>query len=194
MIRGKLLNVGGGPTRTIPQVYVGCDQKLLDIDPEVHPDVCMDARDLGKLDKKFSVIYCSHTLEHFHHHDVPSILSGFMHILEDDGFAHIEVPDLEYTVRHMLENGKDIMDVFYYAGTIAIKYHDVLFGWQKMIKHQGVDFYAHKTGFSKKSLSGVLRSAGFRKVLVATDYVGNLKAFAFKKNPGKKLLRELGCL
>lgn len=194
MIHGKLLNVGGGPTRTIPQVYVKCDQKLLDIDPAVNPDVCMDARKLRTLKDKFSVVYCSHTLEHFHHHDVPAILAGFMHILEDNGFAHIEVPDLEFTVRHMIENDKDVMDVFYYAGSIAIKYHDVLFGWQRMIEHQGVDFYAHKTGFSRKSLSKVLRDAGFRKVLVATDNVGNLRAYAFKSNPGKKLLRELGCL
>ena len=46
----KVLNVGGGPSRIIPDRYDGWVQHLLDIDPAVNPNICMDALDLIKED------------------------------------------------------------------------------------------------------------------------------------------------
>jgi hypothetical protein len=77
----------------------------------------------------------------------------------------------------------DINDVLYQSvGGEAITVHDVIYGWGKEIEQSGVDFYAHKTGFTQASLYATLQQAGFAQVwtIVTPDSFG-LSAIAFKQ-------------
>ena len=92
----KRLNVGGHRKNIpIPAQYAGWQHDLLDIDPDCKPDVLCDAREMHKLELGYyDAIYCSHNLEHYYLHDALQVLSGFIHVLKPNGFAHIRVPDI----------------------------------------------------------------------------------------------------
>lgn len=179
-----LLNVGGNSKSIpLPPQYATYEHLLLDIDPKGSPDIVCDARKLASLDPcQFDVVYCSHNLEHYYRHDVRKVLAGFLHVLKDGGFAHIRVPDIHELMRATIEMGLDIDDVLYQSPAGPIMVVDVLYGYSVEIERSGNDFYAHKTGFTQKSLLKVLRQSGFSKILIS---VGNLEisAIAFKGVP-----------
>ena len=187
----KVLNVGGNSKAiALPIQYAEYEHLLLDIDPKGSPDILCDARQLATLEGgQFDAIYCSHNLEHYYRHDVPKVLAGFLHVLKDDGFAHIRVPDINEVMRLTLERGLDIDDVLYQSPSGPIMVLDVLYGYAEEIERSGQEFYAHKTGFTQKSLVAALARARFRKVY---SVPGNLEinALAFKAEPNS-YLREL---
>ena len=180
----RVLNVGGNSkTIALPPQYAGFEHLLLDIDPRGSPDIVCDARKLTTLGAgQFDAIYCSHNLEHYYRHDVRRVLAGFLHVLNDRGFAHIRVPDVQEVMRVTIERGLDIDDVLYQSPAGPIMVLDVLYGYSVEIERSGKDFYAHKTGFTQKSLLKALTVAGFRKIY---SVVGNLEinALAFKGEP-----------
>jgi hypothetical protein len=180
----RVLNVGGG-SRNLPERYNGWDQVLLDIDPAVNPDVCCDALEMHKLPaNEYDAVYCSHTVEHFYQHDVPTVLAGFLHVLKDTGFADIAVPNLSHLFKSLMVSNLDINDVWYRTGQgLPITFHDVLYGWSQAMQ-KGNLFYAHKCGFTAHSLGTVLANVGFKSVQVA-EQDANLFAFAHKNNPPK---------
>ncbi|MHB1140920.1 MAG: class I SAM-dependent methyltransferase [Sulfuricaulis sp.] len=156
---------------------------MLDIDPKGSPDIVCDARELTTLEGgQFDAIYCSHNLEHYYRHEVPKVLAGFWHVLKDGGFAQILVPDINQVMRATIERGLDIDDVLYQSPAGPIMVLDVLYGYSTEIERSGQDFYAHKTGFTQKSLLTVLRRSGFSRTY---SMVGNLEinALAFKGAP-----------
>jgi SAM-dependent methyltransferase len=189
----KVLNVGGNSKAIpLPPQYAGFDHWLLDIDPRGSPDIVCDARDLTTLeDGSFDAVYCSHNLEHYYRHDVQRVLAGFLHILKDGGFAQIRVPDINEVMRKTIERGLDIDDVLYTSPAGPIMVLDVLYGYSVEIESSGQDFYAHKTGFTEKSLLAALEKAGFSKTYSMT---GNLEisAIAFKGNPDQVALELFG--
>jgi hypothetical protein len=67
----------------------------------------------------------------------------------------------------------------------------VIYGYGTEIEQSGNDFYAHKTGFTQKSLLNLLHFAGFKYVYAGT---GNLEifAFAFIESPGAFAASLLG--
>lgn len=180
----KVLNVGGNSKAIpLPPPYADYAHLLLDIDPTGQPDICCDARQLATLDAgQFDAIYCSHNLEHYYHHDVSQVLAGFRHVLNEGGFAHIRVPDVGAVMKACVERGLDIEDVLYQSSMGPISVMDVLYGYGKQIESSGVDFFAHKTGFTQKSLSRALVVAGFGHIYCTS---GNLEvtAWAFKGVP-----------
>lgn len=188
----RILNVGGGPSRELPATYVKYEQHLLDIDPNVRPDVCCDARMMTKKVRKgsYDAVYCSHTLEHFHRHEVKQVLDGFAYVLKDDGFADIMVPDLKAAFR-LLANGKDIDDVWYVSPSGPITFREVLYGWEPPLR-AGNPYYQHKTGFTMQSLSRVFGESGFTFAVLGEDASGNLRGVAFKHKPSKARLKGLG--
>ena len=163
----KVLNVGGG-SRTLPEEFYGWHQDLLDIDPSVSPDICCSAVDLFHLPPKtYDAINCSHNLEHVYRHEVPRVLIGFRHVLKDDGFAKIDVPNLGTAMEGAIKHGLEA--IWYYgANGVPITYHDVIYGWSIQVG-LGNEFYAHKTGFTETSLFNALLMAGFQDVQMATD-------------------------
>jgi SAM-dependent methyltransferase len=182
----KVLNVGGNNKEIpLPAVYAGWEHVLLDIDPKGSPDVVCDARELSNLTgATYDSIYCSHNLEHYYRHDVIKVLSGFLHVLKKDGFALIRVPDLGGVMRTVAEKNLDIDDLLYQspAGPIAVR--DIIYGYGAEIERSGNDFFAHKTGFTQKSLTKILQQAGFKNILAG---VGNLEvtAIALKDEPSE---------
>lgn len=181
----RLLNVGGGSkAHAIPDYYARFEHLLLDIDPRGKPDVLCDARELETQEpSRFDAIYCSHNLEHYFRHDVPRVLKGFVHVLNDTGFAEIRVPDLGALFKTVVERGMDIEDILYVskAGPIAVR--DVIYGFGREIEQSGQDFYAHKTGFTQRSLTRVLIAGGFRYVLQRQGTQWELRVIAFKREP-----------
>ncbi|WP_085317552.1 class I SAM-dependent methyltransferase [Derxia lacustris] len=189
----KVLNVGGNSKAIpLPGQYAGYEHLLLDIDPTGQPDICCDARKLTTLDAgQFDAVYCSHNLEHYYRHDVPKVLAGFLHVLKDGGVAQIHVPDVQAVMRTVIEQGLDIDDVLYQSQLGPILVSDVIYGYGVQIERSGQDFFAHKTGFTQKSLLAALQAAGFGKIFSAPNGFEVL-AIAFKGEPDPTTLAAFG--
>ncbi len=193
--RHRVLNVGGGSKEIpIPCHFDGWEHQLLDVDSRGKPDIVCDARKLETLKAgQFDAVYCSHNLEHYFQHDGAKVLRGFVHVLKADGFAEIRVPDIQEVLNRVVHLGMDLADVLYQSAAGPISPHDVLYGYGKEIERSGQDFYAHKTGFTLKTLRRALEQAGFSSIL-ATEVPAafELRAFAFKTAPTVEQLRLLG--
>jgi hypothetical protein len=177
----KVLNVGGNSRNiALPAVYQGWEQVLLDIDPRGKPDIVCDARELSRLPgSEYDAVYCSHNLKHYYRHDGIKVLGGFQHVLKEDGFAHIRVPDIGKLMRVVVQKNLDIDDFLYQSPAGPITVRDVFYGYGVEIERSGHDFYAHKTGFTQKSLVALLRKAGFSHVFAGSRNL-EIAAFAFK--------------
>jgi hypothetical protein len=191
----RVLNVGGYRSAVaLPEHFSGWRPVLLDIDPRAAPDLLCDARELlGLPPGGYDAVYCSHNLEHYYLHDVPKVLGGFLHVLKDEGFAEIRVPDLAAVARRLATDRLDLDDVLYQAPAGPIRVIDVIYGWAPEIAKSGNDFFAHKTGFSLKTLGEALLAAGFADVWnVAPFGPYELRALAFKTSPTPAQRRLLG--
>jgi hypothetical protein len=190
----KLLNVGGGSKSIpIPDYYTGWQHDLLDIDPRGKPDIVLDARELHTLPPAtYDSVYCSHNLEHYYRHDGARVVQGFSHVLRHDCFAEIRVPDLESVMRHVVQYNLDIDDQLYQSPAGPILVRDVFYGYHVEIERSGNDYYAHKTGFSPRSLSKFIVAHGFPWVAIGSRNQFEILAFAFKQRPTEERQRMLG--
>lgn len=185
----RVLNVGGNSKSIpLPPQYDNFEKVLLDIDPRDSPDIVCDARELTTLDAgQFDAVYCSHNLEHYYRHEVPKVLGGFLHILKENGFAQIRVPDIGAVMRTTIEQGLDIDDVLYQSSAGPIMVVDVLYGHGVEIEQSDQDFFAHKTGFTQKSLLKALNTAGFSKVYCTLANL-EINVVAFADTPDQAAL------
>ena len=103
-------------------------------------------------------------------------------MLKPDGFAEVRVPDLAMVMRHVVENNLDIEDPLYYLREAPILVRDVIYGYSPEIARVG-EAYAHKTGYTPKSLRAALLSGGFGWVGIAREYDWEILAFAFRQPP-----------
>ena len=194
MMNPRLLNVGGNNKAiAIPPYYAEYEHLIVDIDPAVKPDLLMDARELSKSEPdSYDAIYCSHNLEHYFAHDVPKVLGGFRHILKPDGFVEIRVPDLKALMNHLVKHDLELDDELYktQAGH-TITARDVFYGWGQEIERSGVDFYAHKTGFTQSTLRKALNAAGFSVIVFRPGRLFEIMALAFVQVPDSNLQRLL---
>jgi len=192
-LESKVLNVGGNSKAIpIPSCYDGWQHDLLDIDPKGNPDVLCDARELWKLPpRQYDSIYCSHNLEHYHRHDVLNVLKGFRTVLKKDGFIFIRVPDIRAVMQRVIDDDLDIDDVLYETSHSPILVRDVIYGWHLEIERSGNDFFAHKTGFTDKSLRSVLEGVGFKDVHVWVGTGYELLALAFLSEVDEDRLKVL---
>lgn len=189
----RVLNVGGNTKAiALPAQYDGFEHLLLDIDPRGNPDIVCDARTLTTLPpSQFDAVYCSHNLEHYYRHEVSRVLAGFLHVLKPGGFAHIRVPDMAEVFRLAVERKLDIEDVLYTSPAGPISVGDVIYGYGREIEQSGQDFYAHKTGFTQKSLLAVLQKTGFSRAFTSLGNI-EINAIAFKSEPEPALLTLFG--
>jgi len=180
----KVLNVGGNNKNIlIPSQYNDWQHVLLDIDPRGNPDIICDARELMSLGgNNYDAIYCSHNLEHYYRHDVRKVLLGFVHVLKADGFVHVRVPDIDALMKIVVGKRMDIDDFLYQSPAGPITVRDVLYGYAVEIEQSGNDFFAHKTGFSPKSLTKILNECGFPDIYIGGGGV-EIEALAFKETP-----------
>lgn len=182
----SVLNVGGNNKQIpIPGYFAGWQHDLLDIDPRGEPDLVCDARELtGLTGGVYDAVYCSHNLEHYYRHDGLNVIRGFHHMLNETGFADIRVPDIAQVMAALREKELEFDDILYYSPAGPISAHDVVYGFQKEIRESGQDFYAHKTGFTPKSLGEILLNGGFPVVFLSTDKEAlAVHALAFKVQP-----------
>ena len=187
----KVLNVGGGSKSiALPPQYAAFEHLLLDIDPKGQPDIVCDARQLSGLPAaQFDAVYCSHNLEHYYRHDVPRVLAGILHVMKDGGFVQIRVPDLTELMRVTVSQGLDVDDVLYTSPAGQVMVLDVLYGHSPTIERSGEEFFAHKTGFTQKSLSNAVARAGFSSMFCMTGNLEiNLIAFKGKPDPEVRAL------
>ncbi len=191
-----MLNVGGGSKAiALPPHFQDWEQLLLDIDPRGGADLVCDARALRQtVDANvFDAVYCSHNLEHYYRHDVDKVLQGFLHVLKNEGFAEIRVPDIGGLVRLLARDGLDLEQEIYRSPAGPITAHDMIYGYGPEIEQSGQDFYAHKTGFSADTLVRALRASGFAEIHFAPPLsVLELHVFAFKTATGAAQRNELG--
>ena len=192
--RRIVLNVGGNNKNiAIPAHFDGFEHWLLDIDPLGKPDVLCDARELDqRVGNEFDAIYCSHNLEHYFWHDAQRVLKGFHHGVKPGGFVDIRVPDLLSVMDAVLNGKVGLTQPLYQSGAGPIAPLDVIYGFRARIASSGVDYYAHKTGFSRQTLHQVVRAAGFSHLY---DYrpaaVHELRIIAFKGPPEPEHLARL---
>jgi hypothetical protein len=186
------LNIGGNDKRIpIPEHYSQWDHVMLDIDPKGLPDVVCDARELVTLQaSEYDSIYCSHNLEHYYRHDVSKVLVRFLHVLKNDGFVYIRVPDMGELMRRIANEDLDISDFLYQSPAGPITAMDVIYGYGDEIERTGHDFFAHKTGFTEKSLIATLIKAGFPHVFSQASNL-EITAIAFIDLPGDEKLARL---
>lgn len=184
MTTRRVLNVGGhSKAIALPAIFDGWEHLLLDIDPRSKPDVVCDAREMSGLARAaYDAVYCSHNLEHYHHHEVPKVLAGFRHVLKPDGFVHLRVPDIAAVMQTVVQRGLDIDDPLYASEAGPISVRDVIYGWGAEIERTGNDFFAHKTGFTPRSLGMALHAAGFTSIFLASANL-EVSAFGFTAKP-----------
>lgn len=183
----RVLNVGGGSkTVPIPAHFAQWEHVLLDVNPAGGVDIALDARRLTDLPAAgFDAVYCSHNLEHYFRHEVPQVLHGFAHVLKPTGFVELRVPDLAAVMASALERKLDLEDPLYSSPAGPVSVLDVLYGFGAEIQ-RGNAYYAHKTGFSARSLARLLGGAGFGHVYALPPMGGyevHLAAFGLPPVP-----------
>ncbi|MFZ4805463.1 MAG: class I SAM-dependent methyltransferase [Synechococcus lacustris] len=184
----RVLNVGGQSRGIqLPTPYASFEQVLLDLDPTVGANIVLDVRELTSLEpQQFDAVYCSHNLEHVRQHEVPIVLAGFRHVLKPGGLAHIIVPDLQELMLVCVQQGIDLDGLLYESPMGPITPLDVLFGHGGMIAQSGQDFYAHRTGFSSRTLANVVEASGFSPMFCQQGNL-ELNLITFNGNPDPEL-------
>jgi len=74
--------------------------KTLDIDPNYHPDIVADAKDLSMIeDNSVDILFAAHLLEHMGHwYEITGILKEWCRVVKPGGYAEIYMPDLNYII------------------------------------------------------------------------------------------------
>lgn len=164
----RVLNVGSGP-RPIGKMNAvfdpaGWQEIRIDLDPRVEPDFVGSMIDMREhfAPRTFDGIWCSHSLEHLHAHEIPLALKEFRRILRDDGFALLSCPDLETVMTLFLEHGSD--HVVYQSAAGPITPLDMMFGHGPSIASGNLHM-AHRSGLTAERLGGLLLSAGFAEAI-----------------------------
>ncbi|HEX5926747.1 MAG TPA: methyltransferase domain-containing protein [Baekduia sp.] len=136
----------------------------LDIDPGVDPDIIGTITDMTAVDQRsVDAIWSSHNLEHVFAHEVPLALREFYRVLKPGGTAHVQVPDLTVAARQVARGRLD--DVIYMSSVGPITALDMLYGHGAAIT-RGEHYMAHRTGFTKQTLTAKLTEGGFANVRV----------------------------
>ena len=184
----RVLNVGGQSRGIqLPPAYGTFEHVLLDLDPDVGADIVLDVRQLSSLEpQQFDAVYCSHNLEHVRQHDVPVVLAGFRHVLKPGGLAHIIVPDLQELMVVCVQQGIDLDGLLYESPMGPITPLDVLYGHGGMMAQSGQDFYAHRTGFSRRTLANVVEASGFSPMFCQQGNL-ELNLITFNGDPDPEL-------
>lgn len=100
---GIKLNVGAGPTWR-KDGWVILDHKVKESTPYG------EAVDIKTSNGSCTTVFCSHTLEHIPHVELPSVLSEFHRVLEKDGILRILVPDMLRLAKAYVENDVAFFD------------------------------------------------------------------------------------
>lgn len=180
----KLLHVGCNRNQSpIPVDFKEYKEVRLDIDKEVEPDIVADIKDMKNVeDSSHDAVFSSHNIEHLYLHEVPQALSEFARVLKGGGQLIITMPDVQRVAEHVAQGNIDDQPLFNspMGPIFAI---DILYGHTGKIS-KGNQFWAHRTGFTAKSLGAKLVAAGFFDILIVREGY-NLWARAYKPKDGQ---------
>lgn len=150
-----------GTTRGFAQP--GWQELRLDIDAAAQPDIVASMTDMSAVaDASVDALFSSHNLEHLFPHEVPVALAEFRRVLKPGGYAVITCPDLQSVCE--LVAADQLTDAAYVSPAGPIAPIDILYGHRDSIA-SGKTYMAHKSGFTKRVLTGSLQAAGFELVL-----------------------------
>jgi SAM-dependent methyltransferase len=167
--RKIMLHVGCGPRETsamLPKEFTTAQwqEVRLDIDPDVDPDIIGTITDMTDVPQRSAdAIWSSHNLEHIFAHEVPLALREFYRVLKPGGTAHVQVPDLTVPARHVARGRLE--EVIYVSSGGPITALDMFYGHGASIT-KGKHYMAHRTGFTKETLTAKFTEAGFAPVRV----------------------------
>ena len=141
------------PLGTLKILDIGCGKKpyqttegqvvTVDCREDVHPDFRCDFRKLPFATGEFDVVHAAHALEHVPRAEVGLTLDEWVRVLKPDGELRLNVPDLGWAARRVLD------------GTIDDQTMNVLYGQQSY----STDF--HYCGFTEASLAALLTERDF---------------------------------
>ena len=162
-----------------------------DIDPAVDPDIQGTMTDLSLVESdSFDALFSSHNIEHLYAHEVDVALAEFLRVLLPGGYLVLTCPDLQSVCKLVAED--KLLDKAYMSPAGPISPVDIIYGYRPSIA-SGNNFMAHKFGFTKRTLTDRLISAGFKAVAcVKRDHPKfDLWAVAAKSKIDKKGLLEI---
>lgn len=185
-----VLHVGCGtrsPHKLHPYFRMeGWREVRVDIDLRVRPDIVADISDLSAFrSASVDAVWSSHNMEHLHDHEVPRALSEFRRVLKSSGILLITTPDIQIAAR-MIAEGK-LEETAYVAPAGPITPLDIVFGHRKSIEN-GSPYMAHKTGFTQRRMSRLLKEAGFERHIVLRGRNIDLWAVAIMADAPEELL------
>ena len=198
----KLLHIGCGKqgVETLPPFdRVGeWRQVRVDIDPAVGPAIVASMTEMAKIESdSIDVIFSKHNLEHLEFHEVALALGEFHRVLKPKGFLICRCPDLAGIAERLAT--VDLEQALWVStlddGTkVEVALIDMIFGARSKIA-VGNGFMRHRTGFTRRSLIGHLKRAGFERVDVTRKPTQmELKCTARKVEQGNSfddVMREL---
>lgn len=136
----------------------------LDIDPSIQPDIIGSMTDMQTVESgSMDALYSSHNIEHLFAHEVPIALREFRRVLKEHGFVVLTCPDLQSVSQLVAE--ERLTEAAYMSSVGPISPLDILYGHRPALS-KGNHYMAHRCGFTKKVLIGVLSAAGFAQTLV----------------------------
>ncbi|SFI09290.1 methyltransferase domain-containing protein [Bradyrhizobium sp. Gha] len=193
-MKKKVLNAGSGPVNPerLQRSFrsENWQEVRMDVDSRVSPDIVGSLEDLSPVaDKSFDAVYCSHSLEHLHPHDVRSALRGIFRVLKQDGFALITSPDLEPVAALVAQGRGD--EVAYQSPLGPITALDMIYGHAASIE-RGNFYMAHNSGFTEERIARLLLEARFEEVLVIKGNCYDFYALALMPQANRaEILSEL---
>lgn len=132
------LDIGCGE-RKLPN-FLGLDFRVI-----FSVDIGADAHMLPLRDEIFDHVYSSHTIEHFSHTEIQSVIVEWIRVLKKGGTMEIRCPDLR--ARSL---------IFFFKPS-----------WSNIVNIYGEQDHSgnyHKCGFSYKLLRNLLDSCGIKKI------------------------------
>lgn len=159
-----ILHVGPGHRSNgakLPAAFHGSEwQEIrLDIDPANEPDIIGSMLDMAAVaDASVDALYSAHNIEHVYAHEVQQVLKEFLRVLKPDGFLIVTCPDLQ-SVCQLVADDK-LGDAAYTSPAGPITPLDILYGHGAALA-AGHQYMAHKCGFTLKTLTQALHTAGF---------------------------------
>jgi SAM-dependent methyltransferase len=194
MTQKTFLHVGCGPVRRAGTLAAFVEEDwrevTVDIDARVKPDIvdCLPALALVP-DASCDAVFSSHTLEHLYDHDVRAAAHSFRRVLRPGGFVIAVTPDLQAISSHLAMG--DLDTPLYDTPVGPVTPLDILFG-HRAFTASGNDFMAHRTGFTRFSITRIFREVGYPAAAsICRDYRYDLVTMAFPEDRSEDEIRTL---